>query len=94
LGKSIDEPAIINQMIKVILQYLYDIGGLSLVNQALRDQQSPDMGEFALDEVAIRMSEEQIKKYAPDWTPDGYREWFRKRRRSWKQEWIDRELFE
>lgn len=80
--------------IKLILLYLHDMGGLDLVNQAFRDKGKFPDHPFALDEVYIVMSEEQVKKYVPDFTPDKYREWYKERRPSRSDEQIDSELFE
>jgi hypothetical protein len=84
-------------MVNVFLQYLYDNGGMELVNKVLLDNANRKVKRefsFCLDEVYIKMTTERILNYVPDYTADKYSQWFRSRaREDWKDEWINKELF-
>ena len=82
--------------IKVIMQYLFDKGGIELVSRALADNNngvSKRDEAFALDEVYIVMSEEKTKNYVPDFSVQAYRDWRKSRRPDWKDEWINKEAY-
>ena len=79
--------------VKLIMAYVYDVGGEKLMLQVLKENGGMPKLLFALDEVYRVIPIEKVKIYIPEFTTEKYKDWFKPMSSYWCDENGSREIF-
>lgn len=79
--------------VKLIIEYVYNVGGEELMLQVLKENGGIPEGEFALDEVYVDIPLEKVKEYIPKFTIEEYAALCQEKYSYWRDENGNNRLF-